>query len=82
MICADTLLSSREPAEGKRVMSEYLPCVAMTVGRREYEADIVRRPNYHDGTSRPTWAGLREIARWSWERPQGQMSPDAKAEGQ
>lgn len=38
-------------------------------GREDYEADLIRHPLYHDGTKRPTWAGLRAIAKWSWQRP-------------
>ena len=37
-------------------------------GQIAYEADIVLRPLYHDGSPRPAWRQLSEIARWSWER--------------
>ena len=35
-------------------------------GRADYEADVRRRPNYHDGAPRKTWEQLSEIARQSW----------------
>lgn len=34
----------------------------------DYEADVSRKPTYHDGTPRKTWSELSAIARWSWER--------------
>lgn len=37
-------------------------------GQRAYERDLARRPFYHDGTARPSWDMLSEIARWSWDR--------------
>ena len=36
--------------------------------RRAYEADVARRPKYHDGTPRKTWDQLDAVARWSWGR--------------
>lgn len=38
-------------------------------GRMDYEADLARRPLYHDGSPRPAWEQLSEIAKWSWNRP-------------
>jgi hypothetical protein len=35
-------------------------------GRRDYEADVQKRPLYHDGTPRRPWDQLSAIARWSW----------------
>lgn len=40
---------------------------ALTPGRKAYEADVVARPLYHDGTPRRAWHELSEIARKSWE---------------
>lgn len=40
-----------------------------TQGQIAYEADVKRKPLYHDGTPRKLWADLSAIARWSWERP-------------
>lgn len=40
----------------------------MTPGQQAYEADVKRRPRYHDGTPRKTWAQLSDIAHDSWER--------------
>jgi hypothetical protein len=36
--------------------------------RDEYEADVAKRPLYHDGKPRKTWGQLSDIARWSWGR--------------
>ncbi len=36
-------------------------------GREAYEADVRKRPNYHDGSPRPRWDQLREVAKYSWE---------------
>jgi hypothetical protein len=41
-----------------------------TQGQIDYEADVKRRPTYHDGTPRRAWELLDEIAKWSWNRPQ------------
>lgn len=40
-----------------------------TAAREAYEADVRRRPTYHDGTPRKPWGDLSEIAQWSWGRP-------------
>lgn len=40
-----------------------------TNGQIAYEADVKRKPVYHDGTPRKLWTELSTIARWSWERP-------------
>lgn len=37
-------------------------------GQVDYEADLKRRPNYHDGSPRKSWDELDDIARWSWEK--------------
>lgn len=37
-------------------------------GQLAYEADLLERPVYHDGTQRPTWDRLDGIAQYSWER--------------
>lgn len=39
-----------------------------TPGQVDYEADLQRRPTYHDGTPRKQWHELDAISRWSWER--------------
>ncbi len=40
----------------------------MTKGQRAYEADLLERPCYHDGETRPGWHELSALARWAWER--------------
>lgn len=40
-----------------------------TRGQADYEADLQRRPFYHDGTNRKTWDQLGKVEKWSWERP-------------
>lgn len=40
----------------------------MTRGRAAYEADLLERPNYHDGKARRQWNELSAIAQWSWEK--------------
>lgn len=40
-----------------------------TGGQADYEADLQRRPHYHDGTDRKTWDQLGAVEKWSWERP-------------
>lgn len=35
-------------------------------GRAEYESDLARRPVYHDGTPRKTWAQLGDLERSTW----------------
>lgn len=37
-------------------------------GQRAYEADLLARPVYHDGTPRRKWDQLDSIARWSWDK--------------
>lgn len=37
-------------------------------GQEAYEASLATSPAYHDGTPRPTWEKLSEIAKWSWGR--------------
>lgn len=37
-------------------------------GQLDYEADLARRPTYHDGTPRKQWHELDAVSRWSWER--------------
>lgn len=39
-----------------------------TKGQIEYEADVKKRPNYHDGKPRKKWADLGEVEQWSWQR--------------
>jgi hypothetical protein len=41
---------------------------AKSQGQIDYEADVLRRPTYHDGTPRKTWDELSDIARYSWKR--------------
>lgn len=48
---------------------------AASRGRKAYDEDCVRRPTYHDGTLRPTWEQLDEVARWSWDRAASDDSP-------
>ena len=37
-------------------------------GQELYEADVVRRPTYHDGTPRKPWRELGAVEQWSWRR--------------
>lgn len=39
-----------------------------SLGQVAYEIDLTRKPTYHDGQPRKTWAQLDEHARWSWNR--------------
>jgi hypothetical protein len=39
-----------------------------TAGRAAYERDLAKTPRYHDGSKRPSWDKLSDIARDSWER--------------
>ena len=39
-----------------------------TQGQLDYEADVAKRPTYHDGRPRKTWEQLCDVARWSWNR--------------
>lgn len=48
----------------------------ITPGRADYEADLARRPLYHDGTPRKTWDQLGDLERWSWER--GALGQDSE----
>ena len=38
------------------------------LGQAAYEADLRKRPAYHDGKPRKPWVKLGEIERLSWER--------------
>lgn len=40
-------------------------------GQLAYEADVARRPIYHDGSARKRWEQLDAVMQWSWERPDG-----------
>ena len=40
----------------------------MNKGQAAYEADVKRRPFYHDGTKRKAWEDLCNTSKWSWER--------------
>lgn len=42
--------------------------MTMTIGEYDYERDRASRPHYHDGSPRPCWANLSDIAKWSWMR--------------
>jgi hypothetical protein len=37
-------------------------------GRAAYEASLQAAPTYHDGSLRPIWAQLSDLAKWSWGR--------------
>lgn len=37
-------------------------------GQLAYEADVARRPTYHDGTPRKTWSQLCQAVQDSWKR--------------
>lgn len=39
------------------------------IGKAAYAASLAAAPLYHDGTPRPAWDDLGNVARWSWERP-------------
>jgi len=39
-----------------------------TPGELAYNEDVRRRPTYHTGERRPSWAQLATYAKWSWER--------------
>jgi len=45
-----------------------------SAGQLAYEADVRRRPTYHNGTARPTWEMLSEWKRQTWERPAPSIS--------
>jgi hypothetical protein len=38
----------------------------MTPAQIAYEADVAKRPTYHDGTPRKTWAQLGDLERSTW----------------
>ena len=40
----------------------------LSIAQQEYEQDRIVRPNYHDGTPRPAFDKLSEIAKRSWIR--------------
>lgn len=40
----------------------------MSKGQIAYEADVKRKPFYHDGTPRKQWTELNDIEQWSWGR--------------
>lgn len=40
----------------------------MSDAQRQYEADVARRPTYHDGTPRKTWDRLGPLERSTWAR--------------
>lgn len=59
----------RSRAEAKAGMQvEEQRATRITSGQAAYKADVAVKPTYGDGTLRPTWAALSDIARWSWER--------------
>jgi hypothetical protein len=37
-------------------------------GKADYEADVRKRPTYHDGGARKTWEQLGSVEQWSWNR--------------
>lgn len=43
---------------------------AKPFGQILYEADLVRRPNYHDGAPRKQWHELDSLMQWSWNSGQ------------
>ena len=47
----------------------------MEKGQAEYEADVARRPTYHDGSPRKPWSRLGVVEKWSWARPPVKMTP-------
>lgn len=40
---------------------------AKSAGQLAYERDVLALPNYYDGTPRPAFEKLSEVARRSWE---------------
>jgi hypothetical protein len=40
----------------------------MMTGQQAYERDVAAHPTYPDGSPRPTWENLREIAKRSWNK--------------
>lgn len=49
--------------------------------RADYEANVARRPWYHDGAPRRTWEQLNSVAKWSWMRTRTFMigNPNSEA---
>lgn len=43
-------------------------CPTQMSGRELYEADLMDRPNYHDGSPRKTWDQLGVSERQTWIR--------------
>lgn len=39
-----------------------------TIGQLRYEADLIHRPTYHDGSKRRAWNELPDYAKRQWER--------------
>ncbi len=37
-------------------------------GKADYEADVLKRPTYHDGAPRKTWEQLGSLEQWSWNK--------------
>ncbi len=46
------------------------PQQAKCAGQIAYEADVAKRPLYHDGTPRKPWTQLGDVEKWSWIRPE------------
>lgn len=40
--------------------------ITKTQGKIDYEIDVKRKPNYHDGTPRKQWSELSDIEQYSW----------------
>jgi hypothetical protein len=51
----------------------------MEKGQAEYEADVARRPRYHDGTPRKSWPELGEVEKWSWGRTDDRLAQETRA---
>jgi hypothetical protein len=49
--------------------------------RLAYEADVKRRPTYHDGTPRRSWDQLCDIAKRSWQRAPRMAGIDLESSG-
>ena len=39
-----------------------------TPAQLAYESELMIKPHYHDGTKRPEWAKLSDVAKWSWHK--------------
>ena len=52
-------------------------------GKRAYEEDVKRRPNYHDGTPRKQWDELGTLEQSTWNNPyrKNQMEPKPNMRG-